>query len=1132
MTRKTIKFALEIMAGLIAGIIILGVFGIWRLSSGPISLDYLTTTIEDTLNTEQDFVEIQIEDTVLTWGGWSRAIDIVARDVFVHQKDGQTLAHFPEVSIGLSLRALTRGIVAPTSLELSAPELNITRYEDGHFGFGLSTLDNQVEIDSADELLSLYKTFLDKPGDGGLLGYLARISIEDAKITYSDRQENSVWFSPDSSLIFERTKDQLTGNLKTTLTSADEIVDFSIGAIHEYGDDRMYLLANLDGLPPQMLLQVVPELDGFVGGEKQISGNLELALDDAARIRGADFLIFSEYGEVTGNLNLDETGVNATVELQLSDFNFSGLADGAQELAPLKALEAKVNATLKASGKTSGEIDEMILDVAIVDGKINLPDLYTEKLNIKSANFTITANDNLNKLDITEGLIDVGEGLISVSGQTHKNGDARDIKLSANLTDFKMQNLHKYWPQSLGSDAWDWVVPNIPKGNISEANIDITGTLKLGDPTPFELVDMGGKIVGSEIEVNYLSPMPSATDGVAVAEFGPGWFNVDIENGQVGNVNLDRGHIEITNIGVTDDFTADLDLAGPVDELLLHIDQEPLVFLDDLGFEREGATGQAKVNVNLALPLILDLTKDEVTVRVEADLVDLYLPDAFEGQAARAEKLNLVVDNKGLDVTGQVTLVDSLLDLKWHENFDTKENVKSQFNISGLVDKSALTDIGFDPGDYANGEFQVQLMLDEMRDGTKLIDAVIGLEQVHINVPPLNWEKETSIPGTLMLKAKILKDLKVLIAPLSLVADGLIFDGAMTLEDGGGKFSNLDAYRLEMGENSLSGSVVLNEEGRYIARASGPRFDVAGLTGSNEEKDDNAEPSIDDTQKDDGLAFDIVADFDILTDGPDSRLNDVTFDLVYENSIVQVLNLNSLAGTTPFSIHYTPARFGGHELVIRSNDAGAVMDQLDVSGRISGGEMLITGRRARAGAPIFGVASVSDFTILEAPSIAKILEFMSLTGIASALGGTGLPFTSLEADFSYLDGVVDIKRGLAFGDSIGITTTGQIDVDNNEYALKGTVAPIYSLSRAVSWIPVLGTLLSGDEGIFAARYSIGGAMDDPDVSVNPISALTPGVLRNIFNVFGDEEILSRDQNGITETPPETKPKFPQGKLEN
>jgi hypothetical protein len=47
----------------------------------------------------------------------------------------------------------------------------------------------------------------------------------------------------------------------------------------------------------------------------------------------------------------------------------------------------------------------------------------------------------------------------------------------------------------------------------------------------------------------------------------------------------------------------------------------------------------------------------------------------------------------------------------------------------------------------------------------------------------------------------------------------------------------------------------------------------------------------------------------------------------------------------------------------------------------------------------------------------------------------------------------------------------------------------------------LNHVVVGDdgEGIIALDYKVKGTIDEPDVSVNPGSLLTPGALRNIFD---------------------------------
>ena len=69
--------------------------------------------------------------------------------------------------------------------------------------------------------------------------------------------------------------------------------------------------------------------------------------------------------------------------------------------------------------------------------------------------------------------------------------------------------------------------------------------------------------------------------------------------------------------------------------------------------------------------------------------------------------------------------------------------------------------------------------------------------------------------------------------------------------------------------------------------------------------------------------------------------------------------------------------------------------------------------------------------------------------------------------------------------------------------LDGTIVPAYLLNSALGNIPVIGELFTGGEGqgIFAATYSVRGPIDDAEITVNPLAALAPGILRDVFLIF-------------------------------
>ena len=86
------------------------------------------------------------------------------------------------------------------------------------------------------------------------------------------------------------------------------------------------------------------------------------------------------------------------------------------------------------------------------------------------------------------------------------------------------------------------------------------------------------------------------------------------------------------------------------------------------------------------------------------------------------------------------------------------------------------------------------------------------------------------------------------------------------------------------------------------------------------------------------------------------------------------------------------------------------------------------------------------------------------------------------------------------GSGLGARVDGAIDLDARTLALSGTVAPLYAINRLLGRIPIVGNLMRGEnsDAAIAATFSIGGTFADPQISVNPLSALVPGFLRDLL----------------------------------
>ena len=113
---------------------------------------------------------------------------------------------------------------------------------------------------------------------------------------------------------------------------------------------------------------------------------------------------------------------------------------------------------------------------------------------------------------------------------------------------------------------------------------------------------------------------------------------------------------------------------------------------------------------------------------------------------------------------------------------------------------------------------------------------------------------------------------------------------------------------------------------------------------------------------------------------------------------------------------------------------------------------------------------------------------------------------AFEGRYSYSNGRVTFANASAYGSSIGASGNGVLDFERDTADLSGTLVPAYALNRVLGKIPVIGSLLTGgeNEGIIAATYRVEGPIDDPKVEINPLSALAPGFLRNLFGLGADK----------------------------
>jgi len=196
---------------------------------------------------------------------------------------------------------------------------------------------------------------------------------------------------------------------------------------------------------------------------------------------------------------------------------------------------------------------------------------------------------------------------------------------------------------------------------------------------------------------------------------------------------------------------------------------------------------------------------------------------------------------------------------------------------------------------------------------------------------------------------------------------------------------------------------------------------------------------------------------------------------------------------------------GGRKVTVNASDAGLLLKGVFGLDNITGGKLTLTAKMppieaATGPASYTGVLAIRDFRIENQPFFARLFSAGSLGGLLDLMRGSGIVIDRLEMPFTAKGDVIDIQDGHASGPSVGLSGDGYIDRRANRIDLRGAVAPIYGLNSMLGAIPLLGDVLVSKkgEGILGVTYEASGNLDEPKISVNPLSVLTPGIFRRIF----------------------------------
>lgn len=1054
MVHGSVKRILHLIEALAISVVVVAALAAWRLAQGPVNLDFLNPYIQEALTATDGSFRVEVDHTLLTWAGWERALDLRATGVRAISGEKGVVAAVPELSLSLSGSALTKGVVAPRTLEVFGPRIRLFRDPDGALHWGVALGDDDAEQEPADLVVRrLYRELVQAPDPASPTGHLARIRLLDAELVVEDAVLGLTWVARDADLLLMRHDNGLFADIHLAVDLGGELTDVDARISHRTVDGDFKVEVEFNNLRPEVLAGMNPAWRDLAAVELPLGGLLK------------------------GQFDLD-----------------SGLQ--------------------KAS-----------FDIGGGSGRLNLPDPIDTEYPVFGLHLRGEVEAQPRRLTVHDLFIDIGGPTVTANAVIEQEPDGGLIlKAHAGTYNVPTDVVPHYWPQKLAPKPRKWVVANLTDGIVDHANV--TAAVRRTAKGEVIIDRLDGEILPRGVTVNYLRPMPPVRNVGARIRYDHTSFTIGANGGELLGLRVTGGSLLFTALDTNDEqATLDLKIEGPLTDALAVLDSKPLGYTSKLGISPKSAKGHSVTNLHLAFPLISWLGLDDIEVLATSELQEVSLPKVLMGMDLSRGELKLTVNTQGMDVVGPVKLGSMAAQLAWRENFGTKVDVRSRYKLQGTVDDAQRRELGLDTvpfvAPWITGPVKADVDVAMKGAGTGSIAARLDLADAAMELPGMGWRKPPGAAGKAQVEVRLVKERLVDIPRFKVEARDLVTEGSVAFE--AGKARAVTFGRLHYGRTDLAGMLTLRGDAGLDIAVRGASFDAKPVLAGEPEPAKPQRPGAAADKTDELPPMTITAHLDKLWLGDKAALGKVDLSLTRDGKEWRTARLDArLDGSgKPVTLTMQPAD-GRRSFSAVSDDAGGVFHALDIFDNMRGGKLQVHGTVQGSGRDevIAGKAEVADYKVVNAPALAQLLSVAALTGIGDLLRGEGLSFLTLEAPFTLHDGLLRLNEAVAAGVELGLTCKGEIDVRHDRMALEGTIVPMYAVNSMLGNIPLLGALLTDAKGggVFAATFTMKGANDDPQVMVNPLAALTPGVLRRFFSLFGGGVGEARHRDGSAPAP--------------
>jgi hypothetical protein len=1128
------------LAGLGAGLVYV------KLLFGSIPLHFMVEPVREALLAELDDVDVSIGDAALhrsPAGGF----EVRLTDVSLAARRGDTAVRASEAVVGLDLAALRSGRIAADRIVLVGPRLNLSQEmarltafapsDAGHPAGQAGNASDPVKADAppdaqpTDLARAIAEAVAHLRQGRKAASRLRTFGLRDATLEIDDHGRRTIWQVGEMEIALDhhRRHSVITGTGRISAGGVPFGVSFVVDQSEK--SQTLKLTTTVEGLSLPALARNVPHLGLLAALDAPISAHGEMELSSDGRLLNGRFDVDLGRGsvlpEALGGLAIGIDGGKLA-------FLFDG-ASNRLELAPSKVqldgswVRVKGELTPVSSGDRATGWE---LQLASIEGALaevpGRPATAIDRLSLRARLWPASGASELLSFEFKAGGAD-----LQAHG-TMIGGENRSARLEGRIGPMDADTFKALWPAAISPALRGAVAQRLVHGRLKEGTFQITsGRAEAGT---------GGLSLALEAEDLAILPMPDlppVTIPNAVLKRQGNRLELVVPEAQLVTAPNRRMSIKGVSVVVTD-----LDNARPEAEITGRAQSSLALVADLLGRDSvglvhagqvpAGTDGKVEAQWRAVLPVVEGSSLADAKIDAKVRITDGRIPNVFGTHDVSGGAFTIGATERAIDVKGELLLagVPAKVNGQWIVGESTDR--QSPMVISARLDNADRRRLGFSADDLIQGEFPLEMQVTPGVDDHSKVVVNADLTSAELSLDALSWRKPAGRSARLSFEVVRPRGSKNLeLQGFRISGDLITVNGTVVLGPDGKPISyRFPGFSLDVVSN-LEVEGVRRADKVWDVKARGKTFDGTAVMRSLYAVETKSKSASGDEP------MDLDAQIDTVIGHNDTTVRQLRLKLKRRNDRIASIEMTAtLDGGQPIRARMQSVEDG--VMHVETPDAGQALRTIGFYSSMLGGKgdlwVDIDGSK---GVERSGQIRINKFRVLGDPVVNELVQGADESRPAIAMGKARpsrrivreeIAFDTLRGSFATGSGQVAIESLTAAGPLIGASVRGKMDFRTRAVSLGGTYVPLSGLNRVLAGIPIFGELLTGPrkDGVIGITFAVDGPMAKPNVIINPLSMVAPGVLREIFQMVpenprvtpsdGDGPFGSGAQNGFGEPP--------------